>query len=43
MGMPTDPPADDSKDEMQPELCLEAGATQEPAFPKGDSFTFIQP
>ena len=34
---PTDPSPDDPKDEMQPELCKEAGATQEPTDPVGKS------
>ena len=37
MRMPTDPPLADPKDDKQPELCEEAGATWEPAFPERDS------
>ena len=38
MRMPTDQSLADPKDEIQPELCQEADATQEPTEPERDSF-----
>ena len=36
--MPIDPPLADTKDQMLPKLCEEAGAIQEPTDPKTDIF-----